>query len=172
MDHCIPWFLTMKYTLESTFFSSSDRHSSHTLHIYAFQKVSNVEQIKQAIPDLDCAILNGDLVIFPPKQVFYAAIKALYVCKTKDIKRIIKSDKTDSEKKEFSNTYCMEEEVAAISRRRGEEMRTRSLYTELIYRLSPSTNVTDSLRQFGISQTAETILFAKIDEQESDKVNE
>lgn len=35
----------------------------------------------------------------------------------------------------------------------GKTMKTRSQYTELLYNLSPSTNVTDSLKSFGLNDT-------------------
>jgi EKC/KEOPS complex subunit CGI121/TPRKB len=35
----------------------------------------------------------------------------------------------------------------------GKAMKTRSQYTELLYSLSPSTNVTESLKAFGFSDT-------------------
>lgn len=41
-------------------------------------------------------------------------------------------------------------------------MKTRSPYTELLYSLSPSTNVTESLKTFGVSEDATTAIALRI----------
>lgn len=51
-----------------------------------------------------------------------------------------------------------------------DEMRTRNINTELLYRLSPSTNVTASLATFGISNNT-YLLFVKFDAQDDVRIS-
>lgn len=54
--------------------------------------------------------------------------------------------------------------------RSKDDMRTRSINTELLYRLSPSTNVAASLATFGIRENAH-LLFVKFDAQDNVRRN-
>jgi hypothetical protein len=47
-------------------------------------------------------------------------------------------------------------------------MRTRSPYTELLYALSPSTNVTESLMTFGINETSKCAIAVRFTEIDSE----
>lgn len=99
------------------------------LSIHYFGDVRNGVEIKRKLAELDCAIVNADLI--PNKMHLVLAVtKALY---------------------------------GSLAG----QMRTRNLNTEIIYRLSPSTNVTESLQQYGAQESNERMLFLGVNKDEN-----
>jgi len=52
----------------------------------------------------------------------------------------------------------------AVHNEKHSKMMTKTIYTEIIYQLSPSKNITDSLSKFGISNSDESVIAVVIDD--------
>ncbi|TPX33650.1 hypothetical protein SmJEL517_g03535 [Synchytrium microbalum] len=60
--------------------------------------------------------------------------------------------------------------IRALLAQRQETMKTRSLYSEILFNMSPISNITESLKQFGVSDSTSSLIHLFIgDEAPSDE---
>ncbi|TPX33643.1 hypothetical protein SmJEL517_g03532 [Synchytrium microbalum] len=60
--------------------------------------------------------------------------------------------------------------IRALLAQRQDTMKTRSLYSEILFNMSPSSNITESLKQFGVSDSTSSLILLFIgDEAPSDE---
>ncbi|KAJ3047142.1 hypothetical protein HK097_000203 [Rhizophlyctis rosea] len=91
-------------------------------------------------------------------------------------KRIISGDKTVPECALINAATILEVfqiQMActkALLLQQQNAMRTRSLYSEILFNLSPSSNINDSLKQFGVSDSSTSLLVVMLGPEPSNEV--
>ncbi|KAH8105411.1 CGI-121-domain-containing protein [Cristinia sonorae] len=124
--------------MQSFTYSHFPEHLS-TVHVALFSNVSNTAQLKQRL--VSAATMPGPEGEQERAAVNFAFIDARLICSFLHLQTAIYQ--------------------AILADVQG-ALRTRTVHSEVLWALSPSTNITDAIRRYGISETTTSLILVRI----------
>ncbi|TCD69193.1 hypothetical protein EIP91_008489 [Steccherinum ochraceum] len=110
-----------------------------SVHIGLFKNVTNAAQLKQRL--ISAATMPGPEGEQERAAVNFAFIDARLICSLVHLQTAIYQ--------------------AILAHAQG-ALRTRTVHSEVLWALSPSTNITDAIRRYGVSDTTESLILVRI----------